>query len=376
MRPSVAIVGAGPVGLLLALCAHREGLRPLVFERRPDRRGGSRAIGVHPPALELLDRLGLADRFLERGVAVRRGLAFGDSGPLGSIAFDRLPGRHRWVLSVPQEETESILMAALLERVPDALQWGLGVTDAHQDRVVTEDGTAVPVDAVVGCDGKHSVVRRSCGIETTGSTYSGSYAMGDFPDETGFGRDAAVFVTRAGLVESFPLPGECRRWVVRRADDASGEPDAEELSRIVHERTGHILWACDARGVSGFRAERRLASRLSHGRIALAGDAGHVVSPIGGQGMNLGWLGAAELARVLGDSLRGGRDPSDALAADAARRLRTARAVARRAELNMWLGRPTARPERRDRLVRVALRGPARDALARSFTMRHLSLGV
>ena len=380
MTRSVAVVGAGPVGLLFALCAHEQGLRPLVFERRPDRRGGSRAIGVHPPALEILDRLGLAERFLERGVAVRRGLAFGESGPLGSVAFDRLPGRHRWVLSVPQEETEAILTEALAERATDALHSGLFVVDAGQDRVVARDGAwskhPVRVDAVVGCDGKQSIVRRACGIGTRAVTYEGSYAMGDFPDTTNFGGDAAVFVTRAGLVESFPLPGGVRRWVVRRADDAGGDADAEELAAIVHDRTGHRISADDSRGVNGFRAERQIAWSLSHGRIALAGDAAHVVSPIGGQGMNLGWLGAAQLAQVLGGCLRDGRDPSRALAADAARRRRTACAVARRAELNMWLGRPTERPERRDRLVRALLDGPARDALARSFTMRHLGLGL
>lgn len=378
MSRTVAVVGAGPVGLLFALCALEQGLRPLVFEQRRNERGGSRAIGVHPPALELLDRLGLGDRFLGAGIAVRRGLAFGESGPLGSIAFDRLPGRHRWVLSIPQEQTEAILSEALAERAPDVLKAGLAVTGVGENGLVARDAAgaerAVRADAIVGCDGKHSIVRRACSIGTHGRVYAGSYAMGDFADTTGYGRDAAVFVTRDGLVESFPLPGGLRRWVVRRADGATEDAGAAELIATVGERTGHQLTG--PADVSTFRAERQLAVRLSAGRVVLAGDAGHVVSPIGGQGMNLGWLGAAQLAGVLGDSLRRGSDPARALAADAARRRRTACAVARRAELNMWLGRPTAQGARRELLLRALLGGPVRDALARSFTMRHLGFGL
>jgi 2-polyprenyl-6-methoxyphenol hydroxylase-like FAD-dependent oxidoreductase len=127
---------------------------------------------------------------------------------------------------------------------------------------------------------------------------------------------------------------------------------------------------------STFRAEHRVARTLAMGRVALAGDAALVVSPIGGQGMNLGWLGASQLARTISTSLRDPGGAENVLAADAARRLRTARTVARRAELNMWLGRPTRRPEPRDRLIRMLLRRPSRNAMARAFSMRNLELGV
>lgn len=377
----VAVVGAGPVGLFLGLALAREGLDVGVFERRPERRGGSRSIGVHPPSLELLDELGLADRFVARGVRVERGHAFDERGPCGVIEFARCPGRHRYVLAIPQEETEDILRGALEERAPGALRTGafVGVDERRGEvalRVRTPDGERVEHRArvLVGCDGKHSAVRTALGIAYDGAPYPGCYTMGDFPDGTTFGADAAVYLGRDGLVESFPLPGGSRRWVARCPDDR--DPDLGALVARVEGRTGHRLDPSTAVRPSAFRAERYLARELARGRIALAGDAAHVVSPIGGQGMNLGWLGARSLAATIATSLRKEGDPTRALAADGARRARLARATARRAELNMWLGRPVADAAPRDRLVRGLLRPPVSDLVARVFTMRGLALGV
>ncbi len=377
----VAIVGAGPVGLFLGLALVEEGIDVAVFERRPEQRGGSRSIGVHPPSLELLDELGLADRFVERGVRVMRGHAFGDDGALGAVTFDRCPGRHRYVLAIPQEETEGILRDALQARAPGALRTAalVGLDDRRREvalRVRTPEGERVehPVKVVVGCDGKHSAVRSALGIPFDGAAYPGCYAMADFPDDTAFGDDAAVFLGRGGLVESFPLPGKRRRWVARCSDDR--DPDLEALVARVATRTDHHLDPATAVRPSAFHAERYQARSLARGRVALAGDAAHVISPIGGQGMNLGWLGARTLATTVAEALRRGGDPTASLAEDADRRARLARAAGRRAELNMWLGRPVPESARRDRVVRGLLRRPMSDVVARVFTMRGLALGV
>jgi 2-polyprenyl-6-methoxyphenol hydroxylase-like FAD-dependent oxidoreductase len=428
----IAIVGAGPVGLLLALRALEEGLRPLVIERRAGSREGSRSIGVHPPSLEILGQLGLAERFVARGVRVRRGLAFGGSGALGAVDFDGLPGEHRFVLTIAQADTESILRDALEERAPGSIREGLELSAIG---VRSRDGAKGPnetvdvsirdargetshlsVAAVIGCDGKHSATRSASGLGWLGGPYPGRYAMLDVPDTTQFGDDAAVFLSPRGLVESFPLPGRKRRWVIRRDADRDVESDrdatVDEIAATVRARTGHRLASSEAGPPSSFRAERYLAGELASGPVALAGDAGHVISPIGGQGMNLGWLGASQLATALGSALRSGRDPAPALARDAVRRRRAANAAARRAELNMWLGRPIAggtcelgrgvvhdraslgahsepssdaravfdpadrSTSLRDEIVRALLGPPSATLLARVFTMRGLSLGI
>jgi 2-polyprenyl-6-methoxyphenol hydroxylase-like FAD-dependent oxidoreductase len=379
--PEVAIVGAGPVGLFLALTLVGEGVGVRVFERRPERRAGSRSIGIHPPSLELLDGLGLAERFLARGVRVKRGLAYGASGRLGELDFGLCPGPHRHVLTIPQHDTEAILRDALEERAPAAVQTArlVGLDPREEDvgvRVCTPDGSRreLRCPVVVGADGKHSAVRTALGVAFDGAAYPGSYVMSDFPDDTGLGDDALVFVGAGGLVESFPLPGGVRRWVARCPEGRA--PDLDTLVDRVLGRTGFRLDRGAAIDPSAFVAERFHARELASGRVALVGDAAHVISPIGGQGMNLGWLGARSLATTLARALRAGSDPSAALATDGRRRARLARAAARRAEVNMWLGRPLDDAATRDRWLAGLMKPPAAAVLARVFTMRGLALGV
>ena len=364
----VEIVGAGPVGLLAALCALDVGLEPIVYERRASIRGGTRSIGIHPPSLERLDRLGIAGRFLDRGVRVERGIAVGAGGVIGAVDFGCCFGRHRYVLSLPQADTEKILRDALDERAPGCVLTG---RDFDPTRNAGSDAVAL-----IACDGKHSRVRKAAGIVFDGGSYEGAYAMADCPDGTQLESTAAVFLGRGGLVESFPLPGRRRRWVIRRERETGVDATAEELVETVYDRTKHRIAASDVSDLTSFRAERYLASTLASGRLALAGDAAHIVSPIGGQGMNLGWLGVADLMDELSAAVRSGRPASAALARNARARRRMARAAAGRAEVNMWLGRPTNRPRGRELIVATLMRQPLQALLANLFTMRGLATGI
>ncbi|PRP93040.1 3-(3-hydroxy-phenyl)propionate/3-hydroxycinnamic acid hydroxylase [Enhygromyxa salina] len=371
------IVGAGPVGLFLACRLASLGVEVGLLEARRDGSGDSRAIGVHAPALERLARMGLAERFLADGVRIERGHAFSSRGFLGSVDFTRAPGLFGCALSLPQSRTEALLEDALLDLQPSALRRGQRVvhvrTSARAASLTSVDEhgawSITTARFVIGCDGKRSVVRRSIPARLRGGPRPGRYVMGDFCDDTSFGPDAILYLCDEGLVESFPLPGRRRRWVVE-IDEAVRSPGPEQVVEPVARRTG---WLLDERGatmVSAFGVEQRLTTRFHRGPLVLAGDAAHVVCPFGGQGMNLGWLDAWDLARTLTKVLREGHDADAALSAYARRRQRSARATARRAAINTRLGRRPSWPRARNAALTAALTMVPQALLAAAFSMR------
>lgn len=372
----VVVVGGGPVGLFLGCALAGTPLSFVVLERAREPRPGSRAIGIHPPALERARALELDGALIERGVRVRRGHAHDERGVIGTVDFGCCPGPFPFVLSVPQARTEAVLTEALERRRPGALVRGAEVVDvgdeAGEVRVtIRRDGRTEVIGSrlAAGCGGKDSPVRRALGVPLAGRTLPGSYAMGDFADDSDLGDDGHVFLTADGLVESFPLPDRRRRWVVSDGDRrAAGDP--ARIAALVTARTGIAVRPASATMTSGFGIEQRLAPLLAAGRLALAGDAAHVVSPLGGQGMNLGWLDASELAAALQRILIAGEAPARILGDYDRRRRAAARSVLRRAALNTLLGRPPRLRAARNAVVRTMLREPQVRAVARVFTMR------
>ncbi|WP_432496741.1 FAD-dependent oxidoreductase [Kineococcus auxinigenes] len=396
----VLVVGGGSVGLVLGALLARSGVDVAVLERRSTPSTHSRAIGLHPPALAVLEDLGLVDAALAQGVRVERGVARSRGRHLGELGFDRAWPRTPFVLTLPQHRTEALLAARLAELAPGALHRGQEVVDVHErggsvhvravDHLAgtapaagAEPGSAPTVvrtwraRVVVGADGARSRVRALSGIGVDTRPYPDTYLMGDVADTTTDGTDAAIHLEPAGVVESFPLPGGVRRWVVHTGR-VPAEPRAGVLAALVAERTGELLDPASSTMVSTFTVRRRLARRLVLGRCVLIGDAAHEISPIGGQGMTLGWLDAQALAPLLVGLLRhGAGGAADLRSTPGFRRFeraraRAARSGARRAELNTVLGRPLAGAGGSGRavLVRVLLGTPLRHRTARAFTMR------
>ncbi|WP_209560251.1 NAD(P)/FAD-dependent oxidoreductase [Frigoribacterium sp. PvP032] len=388
----VVVVGGGPVGVLAAALLAARGLDVAVWERRAEAPSLSRAIGVHPPSLDVLDRVGAAEPLVAEAVPVRRGVARSGGRTLGTVDFDRAHPRWPFVAALQQHRTEQLLRDRLEALAPGSLRRGVSLDTLEQepDRVLLR-GTADdgPVEAaarfVLAADGARSPVRGALGIDAPLRRYPDRYVMCDVADDTGLGADAVVHLERRGVVESFPLPGGVRRFVVLLDDDAArtsdgtrpteAVPDPEMIARLVAERTGIEVDPGTATMTSAFGVQRRLARRTVAGRVVLIGDAAHEISPIGGQGMNLGWLDADAVAPVIARALRsaGGRrlDPTVFRAYEEARRRSVGRS-ARQAEINMALGRPVGPAVGVARQVGLsaALHLPTRRLLASLYSMR------
>ncbi len=379
-RCEVAVVGGGPVGLLLAARLAQCGVDVRVLERRTERSQESRAIGIHPPGLACLAQLGIADSLIQQGICVRRGQVFAGTRALGSISFATLPLPFNFVLTAPQHQTEALLEQRLRALAPHALIRGAELSSltvmpqSVRLRMNHESTGERELEAafVVGCDGKASAVRKAIQARYEGGPYRARFIMGDLPDDNRFGTDAAVFLTRSGLVESFPLPGAQRRWVASTGNTRKAA-DADILREIIAQRTDHTFQSSDCFMVNTFTAEHFLASQWVKDRLILAGDAAHVLSPIGGQGMNLGWLDAWSIARCLHENLREGKAYSRPLARYEATRMAAARSAIRRAELFMLIGRGFGWPALRDASVRALLSQRIAPHAARLFTMRGLA---
>lgn len=374
----ICIIGAGPVGLYLGGLLGSMDFTVTVLEQKKAIDHHSKSLGIHPVSLELFDDIGIADRFTEAGQPIKKGHAFIDHKKMGTISFESCPKPFNYILALPQYRTEEILEDWCRSFDNITIQRGASLESIEQldDSVNVGykiDGKTEVKRAkyLVGCDGKDSKVRKLARIEIEGEAYPDTYIMGDYSDNTDFGPDAAVYLHRDGLIESFPLPDSRRRWVVK-TDSYIRNPDRNLLDNLVSNRLEHDLSDQNNSMISSFGVQHQQAETLNKGRVLLAGDSAHVVSPIGGQGMNLGWITASNLAESLSAARKNQGHAGPILTSFSKVSLSIAKTVARRAELNMWLGRKRSFPLFRNLFAHMIVNTPLQRKMARMFTMRGL----
>ncbi len=314
----VVVVGAGPTGLALACGLRAAGVAVRVLDGAPGPSATSRALGLQPRGVEVLDRLGALGDLPERSVPIGQVITYVDRRRVARLSMDiRTPLVTRPGLLVSQAEIEAELRRRLTE-LGGTIEWNrpvLGV-EAEDDGVRTCLADEVIASGwVVGCDGAHSRVRKSVGITFPGVAVVEKFLLADVRADLALPRDAvSVWLSGDRMVGAFPLPGE-GLWRLM-APAAEGDPDEDVvhlMGRAVEEGAG--LSAASIRRTewtSTFRIHRRLADGYRRGRVLLAGDAAHIHSPFGGQGMNTGLGDAENLAWKLA-LVAGGRAGDDLL---------------------------------------------------------------
>ena len=296
---AVVIAGGGPAGMMLAAELALANVDVAVVERRPDHvLAGSRAGGFHSRTIEVFDQRGVADRFLAEG-QVAQVATFGTT-PLDMSDF---PTRHPYTLGIFQNHIERI-MAEWIAELPVHIRYGCEVTGLAQDEtgvdVQVSGGEQLRAQYLVGCDGGRSLVRKAAGIDFPGwdPTKSNLIAEVEVTEETPKGiRLDAIGVHGLHRMED----GKTIRVVVtERQLGSGGEPTLRELSDALIAVFGTDFGVHNPTWLSRFNDMTRQAAAYRNGRVLLAGDAAHVHSPAGGQGLGLGVQDAVNLGWKLG----------------------------------------------------------------------------
>jgi 2-polyprenyl-6-methoxyphenol hydroxylase-like FAD-dependent oxidoreductase len=322
MKTDVLIAGAGPVGLTMASEMARYGLSVRIVDKNTARTDMSKALVLWPRTLELIDRMGegTAGQFIEAGQKVDGARILTGRDEIAHVGLTNLDSPYNFVLMIPQSETERVLeehlatLGVKVERLTELTKFNDGA-DGVTCTLKHADGREESIEAkwLAGCDGAHSTVRHQLGKEFHGSTMLSDWVLADLHMKGVEGAPAInIFWHTDGVLALFPLGGT-RYRVIADAGESSGmigeghgpQPTVEDVQRILDRRGPGGIVASDPVWMSSFTINERKVEDYRAGRVFLAGDAAHVHSPAGGQGMNTGMQDACNLAWKLALVTRG-----------------------------------------------------------------------
>ncbi|OKJ66382.1 FAD-dependent monooxygenase [Streptomyces sp. CB02261] len=352
----VLIVGAGPVGLSAAGELRRHGVRCRLVDRLQARLPFAKAVGIQPRTLELWDRMGLARAVLEAAVPMRGQLVHINGREAARIDLELPPEVPYGFAALPQYETERLLEEYVAAR-GTAVERGTELVSFEQDpdgvtaRLRTASGAdeELRVRYLIGCDGAHSVVRKTLGLSYEGGAFPEAYMLGDVVAESDWdvppgyalrSEHRAADGSTDDVLVCIPLPGAGRyRMSMRVPPDLAGPgggtassdrvehglaggdgPDLAHLQAVVDRLAPRPTRLSGLRWSSVFRISHRIVDRYGAGRVFVAGDAAHIHPPTGAQGMNTGVQDAVNLAWKLALVVRGEAGPALLASYDAERR--------------------------------------------------------
>jgi 2-polyprenyl-6-methoxyphenol hydroxylase-like FAD-dependent oxidoreductase len=320
IKTDVVIIGAGPTGLSLACQLIRHGVDFVVVEKNEGVTLFSKALGVHARTLEIYEQLGLAERATAEGqvagkVRMLEGGEIRGEVNISSVGQGLSP--YPYMLVLEQNKNERLLYDYIQSHGRD-VRWqtelqSLSQTEAGVSaQVLKADGTPQVIEAkyLVGCDGPHSPVRHALRLSFEGSTFERLFYVADVQIDWAYPHDALqVCMTRNGVVAFFPMRGEKRYRIVGAFpegwDQEAGEILYEEIEQRIKAEAEIELDISHVNWFSVYKVHSRHVNKFSEGRCFLAGDAAHIHTPAGGQGMNTGIQDAYNLAWKLAFVLKG-----------------------------------------------------------------------
>jgi 2-polyprenyl-6-methoxyphenol hydroxylase-like FAD-dependent oxidoreductase len=316
MKTDVLIAGAGPVGLTMASELARYGLSVRLIDKNTERTDKSNALVLWARTLELMERMGpdSTQRFIDAGLKVQGANILSGRQEIAHVEMTHIESPYNFVLMIPQSETERLLeeyletLGVKAERRVEVKQFQAGA-EGVSCNLLHSDGREETAEAswLIGCDGTHSTVRHQLGMEFHGSTMLSDWILADIHLSGVAGAPAInIFWHTEGVLALFPLQGT-RYRIIADIGESSGPigegkrpaPTLEEVERLLEVRGPGGIRASDPVWLAAFSINERKVSDYRSGRIFLAGDAAHVHSPAGGQGMNTGMQDACNLAWKL-----------------------------------------------------------------------------
>ena len=320
MSHRILIVGAGPTGMIMAGQLARLDVPVRLIDRLDDPVTTSRAFTIHARTLELLGTMGLAETFLSKSLkTLSMDYHFPQKAAddVPKLDFSELDSTFPFCLTIDQADTEAILREHI-QGLGVEVEWGTRLTDFAETpsgvEVTLEAGgrsETAEVDWLVGCDGFYSTVRKQLELPFDGSDYEGTMRMMDVPVE---GLDVAedaihYYIAKDHMLLVNKLPGENFRVLISDKNDVAEQVSADaaraEMQGVVNKHFGDKVTLGQPVWNTAFRLARRQVNSYRRGRVFLAGDAAHVNSPAGGQGMNVAMQDAFNLGWKLGMVVRG-----------------------------------------------------------------------
>jgi 2-polyprenyl-6-methoxyphenol hydroxylase-like FAD-dependent oxidoreductase len=314
----VLVVGAGPTGLMMASELARHGICCRIIDKAPRPSQLSKALAIHARTLEVFESIGIVDSFVAAGVKAHGGSIYANRKRIVHFLFDRLESRYNYALMLPQDETE-VLLSRHLESLGVKVERSVELCAIRQDadsvtatlRLADGGEERCRAEYLVGCDGAHSTVRHALNIGFLGAEYEENFALADIKVDSNLPDDEIVgFAGDKGIVFFFPITHGRYRIIADVVATGSEDPTLEELQKIVDEQCHIEARLHDPKWTAYFKIHRRQAVAYRMGRAFLAGDAAHIHSPAGGQGMNTGLQDAYNLAWKLAATLQGRVTPA------------------------------------------------------------------